>query len=156
MRNANTFWELGTRLRSLPVGNIRKQMVGDSEMPEDCRSSEKPLHSVKKFREGFLEEGIFELGRKVGVRTLKAVHVGQRGKGRVAEAGQAHHRWLACSAMHLGFVLEQYSQKSLICFHQVPQYQYPPQMPGFLGTPRPLHIGPHSWKDLKEEGLRRT
>lgn len=48
------------------VGKTRKQMIGDREMPEDCRSPEKAPHPVKKVRVSFLEEGVFELGRRLG------------------------------------------------------------------------------------------
>lgn len=41
-------------------------MVGDREMPEDYRSPEKASDPVKQVREGFLEEGVFELGRRLG------------------------------------------------------------------------------------------
>lgn len=55
VRNVNSSWESGTRLRSLPVGKIRKQMVGDRKMPEDCRSPEKARHPVREVREGLLK-----------------------------------------------------------------------------------------------------
>lgn len=53
-------------------------------MPEDCRSPDKAPYLVKKFREDFLEEGVFELGSRMGSRVgrLKAAHLGQTGKGK--------------------------------------------------------------------------
>lgn len=78
MRNANTSWGSGTRPGSLPVRKTRKQMVGDREMPEDCRRPVKVPYQGKKVLEGFLEEGIFELGRALGVRSCRQ-HLQSRG-----------------------------------------------------------------------------
>lgn len=47
------------------VRKTGKQMVGDREMPEDYRSPEKASDPVKQVGEGFLEEGVFELGRRL-------------------------------------------------------------------------------------------
>ena len=49
MGNTNTFWESGTRLGSLPVGKTGKQMIGDREMSENCRSPKRPLAHSRKF-----------------------------------------------------------------------------------------------------------
>lgn len=46
------------------VGKTGKQKVGDREMPEDYRSPEKASDPVKQLRDSFLEEGVFELGRR--------------------------------------------------------------------------------------------
>lgn len=97
------------KARVLPVGKIRKQMVGDREMPEDCRRPVEVPYQGKNISEGFLEEGVFELGRRLGARRLQAAPSEQRVKGRIQEAGQAHHRGLVCSATHLALVLEQNS-----------------------------------------------
>lgn len=35
-------------------------------MPEDYRSPEKASHPIKKVQEGFLEETVFEVGRRAG------------------------------------------------------------------------------------------
>lgn len=80
-------------------------------MPEDCRRPVKAPYQSKKVLEGFLEEEVFELGRVLGVRRLQAAPSGQRVKGRVQEAGQAHHGGLGCSATHLAFVLEKIPPK---------------------------------------------
>lgn len=39
-------------------------MLGKREMPEDCRNLYEVPYPVQKFKEGFLEEEIFELGSR--------------------------------------------------------------------------------------------
>lgn len=101
VRNTNTFWESGTRLWSLTVEKMGKQIVGDREMTEDCRSPKEAPHPVKEVREGFLEEAVFELHRSMEVGKLRAANWGRETKEGLKR--QARPTTMACL---LGYTFE--------------------------------------------------
>lgn len=77
---------LGHNWERSKVGNVTllgiRDKVGRQEskclLKERCRSPEKAPYPVKKFREGFLEEGIFELDSRIGgVETVGSTSGGE-------------------------------------------------------------------------------
>lgn len=121
MGNTNTFWESGTRLGALPVGKTGKQMIGDREMSEDCRSPKEAPYPLKKVREVFLEEAVFEVGRSTGLGRLRTA----QGRREAKEESKKQFTTMACL---LGSV-----------FEPCPKTDFPPEPNLLLSKTIPQH-----------------
>ena len=88
MGNASTSLALGTRLGPCLLGRQESKCLVKERCPRTAGALGKAPYLVKKFREDFLEEGVFELGSRMGSRVgrLRAAHLGQTVKGKGGSA----------------------------------------------------------------------